>query len=119
MKRNKNSIKRLGAAIILLIGLVGLTMGVGRFIASHRRKSSAPCVVTLMFLDGCKQEWALEHHKATNDIPTWDDLRPYLSREGTNKPPVCPEGGTYILGRVSDVVRCSIGGPYHSNPGEL
>jgi hypothetical protein len=54
-------------------------------------------------------------HKTTNDIPTWGDLHDYLERQGvTNGMPICPNGGTYTLGKIGDPAKCSIGGPDHT-----
>ena len=49
----------------------------------------------------------IDHHKTTNDVVTWDDIRPYLSRKGRALP-ICPAGGTYTLGPLSESPRCSI-----------
>ncbi len=68
------------------------------------------CVARLRIIDGAKQNWGLDHHKTTNDIPTWDDIRPYLSRNGDI--PACPSGGTYTLGRLDESPKCSY--PGHS-----
>ena len=70
----------------------------------------AHCIVRLKMIDGSKETWMLEHHKTTNDVVTWDDIRPYLSREGAI--PVCPRGGTYTLGRLRELPRCSV--PEHT-----
>jgi hypothetical protein len=67
------------------------------------------CINNLRQIGGAKQQWALENHKTTNDVPLWDDVRPYL-RIGI----ACPQGGTYTLGRVDEPPRCSIGAPLHT-----
>jgi hypothetical protein len=64
------------------------------------------CRSNLREIDGGKQQWMIEHQKTTNDIPTWDDLRRYLSRRGDTVP-TCPSGGTYTIGRLSEPPRCS------------
>jgi RNA polymerase sigma factor (sigma-70 family) len=38
---------------------------------------------TLRSIDGSKQQWALEKRKQNADVPTWEDIRPYLN-SGTN-----------------------------------
>src|SRR5205814_7864783 len=63
------------------------------------------CITRLRIIDGAKQNWALDHHKTTNDVPTWYDIRGYLSRRG--EIPVCPAGGVYTLGRVGEQPKCS------------
>lgn len=66
------------------------------------------CVANLRQLQGAKEMWTLEFHKTINDVPTWDDLRPYL--HGQTLP--CPQHGTYALGRIGELPSCSI--PEHT-----
>jgi hypothetical protein len=109
--------------ISVAIALVGVFVFVviPVYVRSHNVPSAAPCVNRLMQIDAAKQEWAFEHNKTTNDVPTWDDIYPYLwsgftNSWFTNGRPVCPEGGSYTLGRVGVPPTCSIGGPRHSIP---
>ena len=50
--------------------------------------------------------------EATNDAPTWDDLRPYFPYTWSNSIPVCPDGGVYTIGRLGENPKCSIGKEY-------
>ncbi len=54
---------------------------------------------------GAKEQWAIENEKTTNDVVSWDDIKPYLLHEQV---PQCLDGGTYILGRVGEPPRCSL-----------
>ena len=77
------------------------------------------CVVRLGVIASAKEQWALENQKTTNDTPTWAELRPHLPDSWTNifwtnGVPFCPSGGFYIIGRVGDKPKCSIGGIGHS-----
>src|ERR1043166_8841010 len=76
------------------------------------RPISAPnnsCINNLRQIDGSTQQWALEHHKDTNAVPTWNEILPYMT--GT---PNCPKGGIYILGSSNRYPTCSI--PGHAIP---
>jgi len=57
-------------------------------------------------MDGAKAMWMIEHHKTTNDVPTWQDL------VGSNaffiQVPQCSDGGVYVIGKVSEPPTCSI-----------
>lgn len=97
-------------AILTLVGIflaINLVLGIRWFIAARSTKAANPCVNNLRQIEGAKQQWALENHKVTNDIPVWDDILPYLREK-----PVCPDGGTYTLGRVGERSTCSIGGSH-------
>jgi hypothetical protein len=75
------------------------------------------CALRLEAIDAAKSQWALENHRTTNDVPTWDDLQPYLPQHMshvTNGVWYCPMGGHYTLGRLGEPATCSIGGTGHS-----
>jgi len=65
------------------------------------------CINYLRQIDGAKQQWALENHKDANATPTSADVAPYLKN---NQFPVCPAGGKYTIGRISEDPTCSIPG---------
>ena len=96
-----------GAAfiVILAIGLAGC-----------ERKSAriSACVDNLRNIEICKKLWADNENKTTNDIPNWDDLKPYFPDRWSNSIPICPAGGKYSINRVGKLPTCSIGGPGHS-----
>lgn len=97
-------------AILVLLG-VGVALVAGMALPSFIRARTTPamngCVNNLRQLDGAKEQWRLENHKTTNDVPSWENLLPYLRQK-----PSCPQGGTYILGRVGEPPRCSFGGTH-------
>lgn len=65
------------------------------------------CINNLRAIDTAKQEWALQNSKDTKDIPTADDLAPFLKG---NVMPVCPAGGAYTIGAMDEVPTCSVAG---------
>jgi hypothetical protein len=108
------------AIILLVICCVAiLGVGIAAFVRARNTSASNACINNLRQLDGIKEQWALESSKTTNDVPTWEAIRPYLPKwQQDSRPigPVCPQGGTYSLGRVTDPPTCSIGGPDHTLP---
>ncbi len=68
------------------------------------------CINHLVQIDGAKQQWAKEKNKAANDVPTWNDLTPYLGTGHDTTIFVCPDGGIYTLGSMSETPKCSIPG---------
>ncbi len=65
------------------------------------------CINNLRQIDAAKQQWALEKNKAADDVPTVQDLLPYL-KDGVF--PICPDGGTYSINAVDEVPTCTIPG---------
>jgi len=85
----------------------------------HSVVAKPPCVQNLKVIQEAKIRWMNINNKTLDDIPTWSDIKPlladYAQRPGWKDGlPLCPRGGTYMLGKVGEFPRCSIGGPEHS-----
>jgi hypothetical protein len=103
---------------IALAGVIVVVV-VPAYVRGHFMPAAHPCVNNLVLIDGYKQQWVLENGKTTNDTPTWEDLRSWVTRGTNYQIPVCPQGGTYTLGRVGEPPRCSLGERdplYHAYP---
>src|SRR5438445_325869 len=92
--------------VILAIVVIG---------CERRSAKISRCVDNLRNIQICKELWAANKSKTTNDIPTWDDLQVFFPDRWSNSIPVCPAGGSYKINRVGDQPTCSIGGPEHSS----
>jgi hypothetical protein len=97
--------------ILLICGSTAIIVGAYFYLDwSERNSRGMPpallCRSQLREIQAAKDEWGILKNKTTNDAPTWDDIRPYLHRET----PLCPSGGTYILGKIGEPVKCSYPG---------
>lgn len=73
------------------------------------------CHEGLIALDNAKLAWAVANHKTPEDTPlSLSDLEPYLTDPAT--PTTCLSGGTYRLGVVKELPRCSIHSAPYDNP---
>jgi ABC-type proline/glycine betaine transport system substrate-binding protein len=90
--------------VCLLFGLA-LAVGIPKFIQARQASVRLACMNHLIQIDGAKQQWKIEHKKTDADIPTWEDLKPYLSGNAELK---CPAGGIYTIGKVGELPSCSI-----------
>jgi len=97
------------AALLVPVAVVGVMAAVAipNFVKAREAAQRNSCINQLHQIDGAKQKWALENKKMPDDVPTWDDLKPYLGQI-----PVCPEGGTYHINNLKEAPTCSI--PGHS-----
>jgi hypothetical protein len=100
----------------IVIGAIILAAATHLVIRARSTTASGACIFNLALIKAAKEQWALEHHKTTNDTPTWTDILPYLGSGPAGQMPKCPSGGVYSVGRVGDPPTCSIGGPNHSLP---
>jgi hypothetical protein len=111
--------KSLKIIVVSLVCVATLAAGVKWIIHARSGSAVSSCTNNLRQIDAAKASWAMEHHKTTNDVPTWAEVRPYLPRclaEAGYEKPVCPDGGTYALGSLTEYSACSIGGPGHYLP---
>ena len=102
--------------IVVAISAVVIPPWIARERAAVQR---AKCTTLLRVIDGAKSQWALQMSKGPDTIPTWEDIAGYRGRGSgydewayeevySHWPPHCPAGGTYTLGRVADLPKCSI-----------
>ncbi|HUC85271.1 MAG TPA: hypothetical protein VL970_08775 [Candidatus Acidoferrales bacterium] len=95
------------AVLLPAIAVPAILAGVAipNFVKARAAAQQNSCLNNLRQLSAAKQEWALEKRKTGTDVPTTEDLMPYLKRW-----PVCPQGGQYTIGPVNEPPKCSIPG---------
>jgi len=98
-------------ALLAPVAVVGMlsAIAIPNFVKARATSQQNACINNLRQIDGAKNQWALEKGKKAGDVPTTQDLLPYLRRW-----PVCPAGGNYIIGAVGENPTCSI--PGHKLP---
>jgi hypothetical protein len=69
------------------------------------------CINNLRQIDAAKNQWALENSKTTADVPSLNDITPYL-KDGIF--PACPAGGLYSINACGEQPTCSV--PGHALP---
>jgi uncharacterized protein (DUF3084 family) len=65
------------------------------------------CISNLRQIVAAKDQWALDKNKDATDVPTTQDLLPYL-KDGVF--PVCPAGGIYSINAAGTLPTCSVPG---------
>jgi hypothetical protein len=66
------------------------------------------CIANLRSIEAAKKEWATQNHKSLAHVPQLADLF------STNNLPVCPGGGTYKIGAISEKPTCSLASKRHT-----
>jgi hypothetical protein len=69
--------------------------------------NASTCISNLRMLEAAKDQWALEKQKTATDVPTAQEILPYLPNQTM---PACPDGGTYSLNAAGEHPTCSIQG---------
>jgi hypothetical protein len=97
----------LGIAWAIIFIPMMLAIAIPNFVKARDVSMENACINNLRQIQAAKNEWALEKGKTAGDVPTDSDLTPYFQG---GKFPVCPDGGTYTIGAVSNTPTCSIPG---------
>jgi hypothetical protein len=83
-----------------------LAISVPNFIKARDTARTNACINNLHQIDNAKQQWASDHKKASNDVPTAQDLSPYLPRGFAALS--CPAGGIYSINALDQNPTCSV-----------
>ena len=71
----------LAVALILLTGLLLVTLRPGPWALEREKGFMVSLANSLYHLDEAKQQWAIEKNKSELEVPTFDELRPYLGNQ--------------------------------------
>ncbi|MEJ0088705.1 MAG: hypothetical protein WDM80_02985 [Limisphaerales bacterium] len=96
---------------VVSLSLIGLLFILVWPISRHPNPSiihsaAHDCINNLKQIDLAKNQWAIDHNAKTNEVVTMDALTDYL---GSTTKLICPSGGTYIIGKISELPTCSLG----------
>lgn len=89
----------------LLVLPMLMIIAVPNFMRARATAQRNVCIMNLKRIDAAKQKWAMENKKQAKDVPTEQDLAPYL---GTM--PICPNGGTYSINENDQNPTCTVPG---------
>lgn len=94
---------------VVLLGYFFIVVLIPGLVEARYVGNSNACVNNLRELVAAKNEWALENGKTNGTEVTANDITPYVQLDSKGRLPKCPQGGTYIIGRVGEEVQCSLG----------
>ena len=83
-------------------------IAIPNFVKARDAAQRNACINNLQLIDDAKQQWASEHKKYGYEVPTMQDLAPYL--KGGFASHHCPKDGVYTIGSVAMAPTCSIPG---------
>lgn len=102
--------------IVMMIMFIIVAIAVPAWIRARSQSRMKSCQENLSKIDGVKEQWALEHHKLPDALPTETDLvlgpNPYKSGYLTIFPTE-PAGGDYVINNMSQPVTCTTKFPGH------
>jgi len=105
--------------IMIVIAIIGLiaAIAIPNFIKAREDSMATACATNLEQINGAKQQVAFAQNLGPSDTPTDSALMEYLQL-GTDiaavngSTDICPAGGTYTVGNMSNLPSCTLaGGP--------
>ena len=115
----KNPSRQTGLSLIEL-AIVVAVLGVMAMIAlpnlfsSRKTAEDKVCISNLRAIKHAKEKWGFDKKKQPSDIPTYDDIKEYLSK--TTQLSICPVGGKYTLGALNENPSCEFAAQGHVLP---
>ncbi|HEX4645606.1 MAG TPA: DUF4190 domain-containing protein [Verrucomicrobiae bacterium] len=94
----------IGMAMALFMIPMFLAIAIPNFMKAREVAMRNACINNLREIDAAKQKWAVEKQKQTTDIPTENDLAPYLP----HGMPKCPAQGDYKINAVGVSPTCTV-----------
>ncbi len=89
--------------VVAIIGVLAM-IAIPNFIISRQNAYRSTCVANLRQIANAKQLWAMSIAGTSVGTPVWADLVPTHMRNI----PACPAGGTYTIGPMVNLPRCSV-----------
>ena len=96
--------------IMIVVAIIGLLAAVAipNLITARKKAQRQACIMNMKAMSGAKENWALDYKKGDADQPSDTDL--FGRDKYIENKPVCPAGGSYNIGPVSEKPTCSVAG---------
>jgi len=103
MRKNSSVYLLISGALLLLALLIFLPLGAGPRALEREMGFWGALHNSLYYIDIAKSQWMEEKHKSYGDIPTMQDLAPYLGEWTNNIARLVSEGVTYTITPTSEI----------------
>ncbi|HNT35949.1 MAG TPA: type II secretion system protein [bacterium] len=96
--------------IMVVVGIIGFIVAIAaaNYFTARKNAQGYMCTENLAKMHGAKQRWGFENNAEETDVPTFDDILPYLDTKEGQLAIECPAGGTYSLNPLNEVPTCSL-----------
>ena len=99
------------AIVVAVLGVMAM-IALPNLFSARKTAEDKICIANLNAIKHAKEKWGFDEKKSETDIPTYADIKPYLSKTQTQN--ICPIGGKYTLGTMSEDPSCEYGNLGHT-----
>src|SRR5688572_8852938 len=102
--------------IMIVVAIIGLlaAIAIPNFVKARTASQKNACIANMKQIEGAKATWALENKKVGSNSPATSEL--YGTTNYIRETPLCPGGGTYVVGNVDTKPTCSLSAEGHVLP---
>jgi prepilin-type N-terminal cleavage/methylation domain-containing protein len=95
--------------LLIVVSIIGMlqAIAVPNLLRSRASVQARSCAANLVQIQAAKEQWALESRVPATAAPRPEDL--YGPTGYVRAAPLCPCGGTYLIGNLMTAPTCGIG----------
>jgi prepilin-type N-terminal cleavage/methylation domain-containing protein len=91
------------AIVVAVLGVMAM-IALPNLFSARKTAEEKVCIANLNSIKHAKEKWGFDEKKGDDEIPSYSDIKPYLSKTQTQN--ICPIGGKYTLGSLSENPSC-------------
>lgn len=99
------------AIVVAVIGVMAM-IALPNLFSARKTAEDKVCIANLRAIKHAKEKWGFDEKKTEAELPTYNDIKPYLSKSQTQN--ICPIGGKYTLGALNENPTCEYGNLGHT-----
>ncbi len=108
--------------LLIVVAVLGLlaAVTVPSFVHARGWSKQDLCINNLRYIDGAKQEWAIDNKVNPDGAPVLDDIRIYLRRDPSGRLMSCPLdlstsfSNSYTISSLTNAPACRINSTNHT-----
>jgi len=91
------------AIVVAVLGVIAV-IAMPNLFSARKTAEDKICIANLKTIVHAKEQWGFDNGKKETDEPDYNDIKPYLTRTQTQN--ICPIGGKYTIGPLSEDPSC-------------
>lgn len=104
--------------IVVLLTAILVALALPNLMGARVHNQAMSCVENLKMIQRAKMQWAVINRKGSTDTPTTADVTGNAGDNSLKAMPICPAGGTYVVGDMTTAPTCSLSAKGHALPNQ-
>ena len=91
------------AIVVAVLGVIAV-IAMQNLFSARKTAEDKICIANLKTIVHAKEQWGFDNGKKETEEPTYNDIKPYLTKTQTQN--ICPIGGKYTIGALNEDPTC-------------